>query len=154
MTMSRTNSLAVKWRSTWGVRASEARTPVGSVDHQILAAGAAGVALEPVVEIVMLAAPPGPEAGRQISGDEGPAPALDLPDMGLLVVAAGVEAVGVPADDHVAQRHRGEPAFPPEPAREAAVELERPPAILDRATGGEGQRPRRQAHAGRGAAQA
>ena len=95
------------------------------------ATGSPRVALEPVVEIVMPALPPCQETRQQIGRDKRNPPALDLADVGLLVVAAEVQAPGVAADDHVAQRHRPEPDPVGEPPRQAAMKLERAAPALD-----------------------
>src|SRR5579863_5796363 len=89
MTTSRTNSLAVKCRSMWAVWGIAISSPEGPSPP--LAASAAGVALEPVVEVIVPAPRPGPGARDEIRRDERPAPALDLANVRLLVVAAGVE---------------------------------------------------------------
>ena len=43
------------------------------------------------------------DTGQQVGRDECRPPALNLPDVGLLVVAAELQAPAVAADDHVAQ---------------------------------------------------
>src|SRR3954453_21467146 len=108
ITTSRTNSLAVKWRSMWAVSGVVVGVGISEIPHLTLpglAAGPAGVALEPVIQVVMLAAPPGEIVREEVRRDERDAPALDLSDVRLLVVAARVEAIRVPADDDVAERH-------------------------------------------------
>jgi hypothetical protein len=99
-----------------------------SQDGPNFAAALPGVPLEPVVEIIVAAPPRRPEARDQISRDEQAAPALDLPHVHLFVLAAGVEAPWVAADDDVAERHRRGTHDRPfeEPACESAVEFERP----------------------------
>src|SRR5262245_24523647 len=80
--------------------------PDGTEGSPALAAGAAGIAFEPVVEVVIRSAGPGQGTGENVRRQERCPPALHLPDMGLLVVAAGVETTRVAADDHVSEGHR------------------------------------------------
>src|SRR5690606_31891622 len=86
----------------------------------LLAAPDAGVALEPVVEIVVPARQPCRDARGQVRGDECDPPAFHLADVGLLVVPAAVERPGVVAQDDVAEGHRGEADPPRQPGREPA----------------------------------
>ena len=60
----------------------------------VVAARPAGVALEPVVEIVMAAASPRQQLAAEVGRKEGRSPPLDLADVGVLVVAEDVEADG------------------------------------------------------------
>src|SRR5690242_15902363 len=65
----------------------------------ILATSPPGIALEVVIEVIVSASQPLPKTRGDVRRQEQRTPALRLADMGLLVVAAAVEAVGVPADD-------------------------------------------------------
>ena len=107
--------------------------------------GPAGVALEPVVAIVMSAPPPRQDAGRQVGGDEDRSPPLGLPHVGLLVVAQQVQVERVAAQDHVPQRHGVEADPPRPPCGEPAVELECSPPPLDLPSRGQGNGPGQQA---------
>src|SRR4051794_30185282 len=106
------------------------------------AAGAAGGAPEPRVAGGKPAPRPSPRAGGNIRRQEQGPPALDLADMGLLVVAAGIQAPHVAADDDVAEGHRRRHDDPTrqEPPGEAAVELQGPPPALDAPSRGERER--------------
>src|SRR5208337_3075394 len=115
ITTSRTASLAVKWRSTWSgwcmgflteVFGSGMRSePQNSIQ---LTAGTAGVALKPVVAIVMPTAPPCQHTGRQVRRNEERPPPLGLPDVGLLMIAKHFKAGRIPTEYHMSQRHRVE----------------------------------------------
>src|SRR5262249_48415077 len=94
--------------------------------------------------------PPRQETGDQVGRDECSPPALDLADVGLLVLAAELQAVRVAANDHMAQRHGRESPTVGQPSREAAVEFQRTLTTLDSPTRTQGQPARDQADDGRG----
>src|SRR5262249_23641731 len=88
----------------------------------------------------------GDAACKQIRWNEGHTPALDLPDVRLLVIAAEFEAPGISSDDHMAERHRREAPFLAQPSGEPAVKFDCTAANLGPAAGAHGERARDKAH--------
>jgi hypothetical protein len=67
--------IRARFIASWPTRAENGKIASPTMlSSPFLAAGAAGIDLEPVVQIVVPAAPPGPGAGRQVGRDEGRAP--------------------------------------------------------------------------------
>ena len=147
ITTSRTASPAVKCFSMWGVCGIISLPRSTSLDHSILFAGRSpGVALEPVVAIIIPSVPPGQHAGAQVGREEERSPALDLADVGLLMVTKQVQASRVAAQDHVPQRHRVETDPGEEPGGAASMKLEPALPCPGPSTATKNQEPRQQAH--------
>src|SRR5208282_5010951 len=131
ITTSRTASLAVKWRSVWGSWCMGFLTDVlGSGmrsrprESILFTARTAGIALKPVVAIVMPAATPCQDTGRQVRRNEDRPPGLGLPDVGLLMIASQFKAWRIPTEYHMSQRHRVEADTVGEPSGKPAVKLQ------------------------------
>jgi hypothetical protein len=92
-----------------------------------------------IVQIVIPTLPPSHHACQQIRRNKKDTPAFNLAHVGLLVIAAFIEAARVSADDHVSQRHCRKAAQPAQPARESAVELNRSAANLPASARAESQ---------------
>src|SRR5271166_574527 len=96
-----------------------------------LTARTAGVTLKPVVAIVMPAASPCQNTGRQVRRNEDRPPPLGLPHVGLLMIAQHVKAERIATEYHMSQRHRVEAHTVGEPSGESAVKLQSPAPVLD-----------------------
>ena len=113
-----------------------------------LTARTAGVALKPVVAIVMPAATPCQHTGRQVRRNEDRPPPLGLPHVGLLMIAKHFKTECIPTEYHMSQRHRVEADTVGEPSGEPAVKLQCPAPVLDPSARPQRERSGNQPHQG------